>query len=118
MNAKEIGTMTNSIPSSQPTGVQRAEIAAPKISFEYAYASLGWLGPITKIHWIGEFSIVEFTEKKTRKQGFAGFVGDRDLHEYWHSLDGAILGCLINKYNERNSATHVTPFVAKMIGVV
>jgi hypothetical protein len=63
-------------------------------------------GKVQEIHEISNFQIVEYLSKSNNgpeERLFSTYLNNKDLHESYPTLDTALLGCLIKKYEGNSS---------------
>ncbi len=71
-----------------------------------------WLGPVQKIHEVGEYAFVEY--QRQRKTYFSIFINGEGIGQGANSLDAAMATAIAYKYDGPNS--QAAPFFMRMVG--
>lgn len=72
-----------------------------------------WLGPITKIHEIGEYAFVEYNDAEDGEQRYSIFVNGENTNNSTNSLDHAMVLAIAYKHDGCN--TRADSYFMKMI---
>lgn len=70
-------------------------------------------GLIIKIHKIGDYQIIEYTEVETEKTYYKPLVNNNDTHHSFQSLDRALIHAVAYKYDGVNTRADI--YYAKML---
>lgn len=62
-----------------------------------------WLGPITKIHEIGEYAFVEYKSLSCGEVRYSVFINGKNTNNSTNSLDHALVLAVAHKHDGNNS---------------
>lgn len=72
-------------------------------------------GNVIKIHYIGEYQIVEYIDKRDKKTFYHGYINYSDINRSYSSLDSALIGCI--GYKREGGNGKAAMYFDKMIGL-
>jgi hypothetical protein len=73
-------------------------------------------GSVVQIHEIGEYSIVESTQRDDNTASFHPYVNGKDFNRSFETLDIALLAAIAHKY-EGDLNSQAVWYMCKMLGI-
>ena len=81
-----------------------------------------WLGPVTKVHTLGRYALLEYVQKDISNSDsngqtfFTGYIDGKGVHESWSSIEAGIIGVIIrDKLGMNQSAA--TAMIFRGLGI-
>lgn len=96
--------------------VTESDITEPTFDekIQYINGEFVW-GIIVKIHCIGDYQIIEYTDGKDKEDKFHVYINFQDTSSSYSTLDNALIGAITQNKLEANEARWASSFIQKML---